>query len=107
MPASRCLDENRDVTESQEQDEYLDTNIGIPLRSINVVTRHVPFIEDARTKVTTEMESMVLNGLTTLVRLPFLSAKVWCSCELLIVPHASVLEKDKLDTVMLNRTNPS
>jgi hypothetical protein len=40
---------------------------GIPLRSINAVAAHVPFIEDARTKVTTEMENMVLTGLTTLV----------------------------------------
>ncbi|KAF7375982.1 ACT domain-containing protein [Mycena sanguinolenta] len=39
---------------------------GIPLRSINAVAAHVPFIEDARTKVTTEMENMVLMGLTTL-----------------------------------------
>lgn len=39
----------------------------IPLRSINAVAAHVPFIEDARTKVTSEMENMVLTGLTTLV----------------------------------------
>ncbi|KAJ7251785.1 Golgi transport complex subunit 5-domain-containing protein [Mycena haematopus] len=39
---------------------------GIPLRSINAVAAHVPFIEDARTRVTTEMENMVLMGLTTL-----------------------------------------
>ncbi|KAJ6593688.1 Golgi transport complex subunit 5-domain-containing protein [Mycena capillaripes] len=38
----------------------------IPLRSINAVAAHVPFIEDARTKVTSEMENMVLTGLTTL-----------------------------------------
>jgi hypothetical protein len=40
---------------------------GIPLRAINAVASHVPFIEDARTKVTNEMENMVLTGLTTLV----------------------------------------
>ncbi|KAJ7668407.1 Golgi transport complex subunit 5-domain-containing protein [Mycena polygramma] len=39
---------------------------GIPLRSINAVAAHVPFIEDARTKVTSEMENMVMTGLTTL-----------------------------------------
>ncbi|KAJ7287365.1 Golgi transport complex subunit 5-domain-containing protein [Mycena rebaudengoi] len=39
---------------------------GIPLRAINAVASHVPFIEDARTKVTNEMENMVLTGLTTL-----------------------------------------
>ncbi|KAJ7497111.1 Golgi transport complex subunit 5-domain-containing protein [Mycena latifolia] len=38
----------------------------VPLRSINAVAAHVPFIEDARTKVTSEMENMVLTGLTTL-----------------------------------------
>jgi len=72
IPASGYLDEKQSVTESPEPEEYLDASIGIPLRSINVVAAHVPFIEEARTKVTTEMESMVLTGLTTLVRLSFL-----------------------------------
>jgi conserved oligomeric Golgi complex subunit 5 len=40
----------------------------IPLRSLNAVSAHVPFIEDARVRVTTEMENMVLTGLSTLVR---------------------------------------
>ena len=35
----------------------------IPLRSINAVAVHVSSIESARSKVTTEMESMVLEGL--------------------------------------------
>ena len=35
----------------------------IPLRSINAVAAHIPFIESARSKITTEMESMVLEGL--------------------------------------------
>ncbi|KAG6862317.1 hypothetical protein C0995_016015 [Termitomyces sp. Mi166 len=38
----------------------------VPLRSIAAVAAHVRFIEEARTKVTNEMESMVLTGLTTL-----------------------------------------
>ncbi|KAJ6558556.1 Golgi transport complex subunit 5-domain-containing protein [Mycena vulgaris] len=38
----------------------------VPLRSVNAVAAHVPFIEDARTKVTSEMENMVMTGLTTL-----------------------------------------
>lgn len=71
FPASGYLDEKHGPPESQEQEEYLDTDITIPLRSINVVAARVPFIEDARTKVTTEMESMVLTGLNTLVRLSF------------------------------------
>ncbi|KAG6891762.1 hypothetical protein C0992_006183 [Termitomyces sp. T32_za158] len=37
-----------------------------PLRSITAVAAHVRFIEEARTKITHEMESMVLTGLTTL-----------------------------------------
>jgi hypothetical protein len=39
----------------------------IPLRSVNAVAAHIPFIEDAREKVTGEMQAMVLTGLTTLV----------------------------------------
>lgn len=35
----------------------------IPLRSINAVAVHIPSIESTRSKVTTEMESMVLEGL--------------------------------------------
>jgi hypothetical protein len=40
----------------------------IPLHSIAAVASHVGFIEEARTKVNAEMESMVLTGLMTLVR---------------------------------------
>ena len=35
----------------------------IPLRSVNAVATHIPFIESARSKITAEMESMVLEGL--------------------------------------------
>jgi hypothetical protein len=52
---------------AQTHDNHSDATISIPLRSINVVATHVPFIEDARAKVTAEMESMVLTGLSTLV----------------------------------------
>jgi len=41
----------------------------ISLRSIKVVSLHEAFIEDARSLITTEMENMVLKGLSTLVRL--------------------------------------
>ncbi|KAJ7782875.1 Golgi transport complex subunit 5-domain-containing protein [Mycena metata] len=34
----------------------------IPLRAINAVAAHIPFIEEARVKVTSEMEHMVLTG---------------------------------------------
>ncbi|KAK0476610.1 Golgi transport complex subunit 5-domain-containing protein [Armillaria novae-zelandiae] len=38
----------------------------ISLRSVNAIAVHVPYIEDARAKVTSEMENMVLTGLTSL-----------------------------------------
>jgi hypothetical protein len=43
----------------------------IPLRSINAVAVHVPSIESARSKVTTEMESMVLEGLAQVASYSF------------------------------------
>jgi conserved oligomeric Golgi complex subunit 5 len=36
----------------------------VPLRSVNAVAVHIPLIESARSKVTAEMESMILDGLT-------------------------------------------
>jgi hypothetical protein len=45
-----------------------DTSLSVSLRSINAVAAYVPFIEEARTTVTNEMESMVMTGLATLVR---------------------------------------
>ncbi|KAF5389498.1 hypothetical protein D9757_004352 [Collybiopsis confluens] len=54
----------------------LDLNIDSPstnsmkekysLRSIDAVASYIPFIEDARAKVTNEMENMIVTGLTTL-----------------------------------------
>ncbi|KAF8908809.1 Golgi transport complex subunit 5-domain-containing protein [Mucidula mucida] len=38
----------------------------ISLRSVNVVAAHIPYIEQAREIVTTEMRNMVLSGLTSL-----------------------------------------
>ena len=68
-PKERSSDAENGVEEDAQghagrPDPTTDT---IPLRSINAVATHVPFIEDARTKVTAEMESMVLTGLATLV----------------------------------------
>ncbi len=40
----------------------------IPLRSVNFVTNHIPAIEVAQTKITNEMQKMVLAGLEDLVR---------------------------------------
>lgn len=58
-----------DVFETIREEESSPTDAGpsvgkhIPLRSINAVAAHVPFIESARSKITSEMESMVLEGL--------------------------------------------
>ncbi|KIJ67605.1 hypothetical protein HYDPIDRAFT_84403 [Hydnomerulius pinastri MD-312] len=40
--------------------------IAIPLRSVNAAAAYIPFISSARTKVEGEMESMVIQGLTSL-----------------------------------------
>jgi hypothetical protein len=64
----RSSEQNGIVDGVQTHDSHSDATISIPLRSINVVATHVPFIEDAQAKVTAEMESMVLTGLSTLSR---------------------------------------
>ncbi|KAG2079304.1 hypothetical protein BDR04DRAFT_1086528 [Suillus decipiens] len=38
----------------------------IPLRSVKAAAAHIPFIEDAQYKVTHEMKSMIITGLSTL-----------------------------------------
>lgn len=49
--------------ERSQTDDVPSVGRHIPLRSIDAVAAHIPFIESARSKVTTEMESMVLEGL--------------------------------------------
>jgi hypothetical protein len=61
---------NGDVETPDPAEVDSDSTI-ITLRSINAVTAHVPFIEDAQAKITAEMESMILTGLDTLVSIPF------------------------------------
>jgi conserved oligomeric Golgi complex subunit 5 len=56
--------------------------VTIPLRSIDAVTAHVAFIEEAQAKVTAEMESMILTGLHTLVGCH--------TCHLLIIYHGCI-----------------
>ena len=57
-----------DTTDGTDKpDDAADTEIG--LRSILAVTSYIPSIETARSKITSEMETMVLTGLATLVRL--------------------------------------
>lgn len=63
------LETSLDVPETILEEEPSPTDGGpsvgkhIPLRSIHAVAAHVPFIESARSKITSEMESMVLEGL--------------------------------------------
>ncbi|KAG1746115.1 Golgi transport complex subunit 5-domain-containing protein [Suillus lakei] len=38
----------------------------VPLRSVKAAAAHIPFIEEAQYKVTHEMESMIITGLSTL-----------------------------------------
>jgi len=47
---------------------FLDNGL-VPLRSIKVVASQEAFVEESRSIITNEMENMVLNGLSTLVRL--------------------------------------
>ncbi|KAL1682653.1 Golgi transport complex subunit 5-domain-containing protein [Schizophyllum commune] len=49
----------------QDTEEDLSTQ-KIHLRSVNAVATHIPFIEESRTTVTTEMENMVVAGLASL-----------------------------------------
>ncbi|SJK97285.1 uncharacterized protein ARMOST_00536 [Armillaria ostoyae] len=52
------------VSEENCQSDELESRIS--LRSVNAIAVYVPYIEDARAKVTSEMENMVLTGLTSL-----------------------------------------
>lgn len=56
-----------DNARADDADDALSAGAGVPLRSVDAIAAHVPAIEDAREKVTGEMETMVLNGLTNLV----------------------------------------
>lgn len=57
----------------------------IPLRSINAVAVHIPFIDSARTKVTADMESMVLEGLSQ-VNQPLLATSLQTAHNLRLLP---------------------
>ncbi|KAK0213021.1 Golgi transport complex subunit 5-domain-containing protein [Desarmillaria ectypa] len=60
-PTSCASDKTR-----QSDVEGHDLESRTSLRSVNAIAVHVPYIEDARAKVTSEMENMVLTGLTSL-----------------------------------------
>lgn len=51
----------------------------IPLTSINAVTRYIPSIDEARVKITEEMESMLRDGLRDLVCYQVLYATTYLS----------------------------
>ncbi|KAH7924634.1 hypothetical protein BV22DRAFT_1090567 [Leucogyrophana mollusca] len=57
---------NKEPTTSVKVIDSANQATNIPLSSVNAVAAHIPFIDDSRAKVTGEMESMVLSGLTTL-----------------------------------------
>lgn len=59
-PAERS---NDDVSDSNSETESEDAVPNISLRSINAVITHFSATEVARANVTTEMESMVVQGL--------------------------------------------
>ncbi|KAL0580334.1 hypothetical protein V5O48_001671 [Marasmius crinis-equi] len=64
----RPKDDNDDTETPRELEDPISTPslIQTSLRSVNAVAAFVPFLDDAKTKVTSEMENMVLTGLTTL-----------------------------------------
>lgn len=63
-PVERIDDE---LASSNNESEPEDAIPNISLRSIHTVITHLPAVEAARAKVTTEMESMVVQGLKDLV----------------------------------------
>lgn len=69
--------EEPDPTAPLEQDLDSDDAAQSPdpisLKSINLISRQLPAIQDARTRINAEMENMVLSGLDSLVRQPNLN----------------------------------
>ena len=54
---------------STDASEERGSTDSIPLRSVTAVAAYIAFISDARTRVTREMEAMVIRGLTSLASL--------------------------------------
>ncbi|KAG1765762.1 Golgi transport complex subunit 5-domain-containing protein [Suillus occidentalis] len=57
-------DIGKDLSETDDRTVPVDSLI--PLRSVKAAVAHIPFIEEAQYKVTHEMESMIITGLSTL-----------------------------------------
>lgn len=68
-----AMEDDDSATKSDDGEAIQD----ISLQSINAVLAYEPFIQDARMRVTAEMENMVLTGLKTLVRVTLQS--FYCS----------------------------
>lgn len=62
-PLTRPPEDDDDTQKSDDAEITQD----ISLRSINAISTYEPFIQDARIRVTVEMENMVVTGLKTLV----------------------------------------
>lgn len=54
----------KDLSETDDRTVPVDSLV--PLRSVKAAVAHIPFIEEAQYKVTHEMESMIMTGLSTL-----------------------------------------
>lgn len=54
----------KDLSETDDRTVPVDSLV--PLRSVKAAVAHIPFIEEAQYKVTHEMESMIITGLSTL-----------------------------------------
>lgn len=61
------LDPNTEDSVSEADNAGSSTAPSVPLTSINAVAAHLSYIDSARARVTADMESMVINGLATLV----------------------------------------
>ncbi|KAG1862894.1 Golgi transport complex subunit 5-domain-containing protein [Suillus tomentosus] len=71
----------------------------VPLRSVKAAVAHIPFIEEARCKVTREMESMIMTGLSTLDQ-SLLASSLQTAHNLCVLPTlVQRLSKDLCDAV--------
>ncbi|KAJ7072504.1 Golgi transport complex subunit 5-domain-containing protein [Mycena amicta] len=67
-PSARSAGPSEDTAKdtSHSENDAVDAGASVSLRSVNAIAAHIAFITDARTRVTTEMENMVLSGLKDL-----------------------------------------
>ncbi|KAF8054168.1 Golgi transport complex subunit 5-domain-containing protein [Lyophyllum atratum] len=89
---NRNRNQTMDLKALAAGDDTANAERGVPLRSINAVAAHVPFIEEARTRVTNEMENMVLTGLTSLNQ-SLLASSLQTAYNLRVLPELAVEER--------------